>query len=306
MDTWISAIIAGSASGALIGLGPRLPVLGFCALTPLGLYMLHGSVLQLSVAAGLTGVLATVPGVWSKTLRGIVPIAAAAGGTGWALAFALAGWLVHARGPDWLVLALPLAAVLVALVPRAFGAPRWNGNPLACTQERWLAVVHTARLGNIGDLATSVLLALSSAALCLALTSGAHLLPLTAAVLLCAGMLGFGWLSLRAAERPVASGMKVRVAALVADGPPPADGMATGLWPSSSPDYRDVPGTIARYQPLVERAVSQGARILVLPEVSVYLEHDTRPRWLEAVHAWARTQRLPALGDAAGRLRLVN
>jgi predicted amidohydrolase len=150
-------------------------------------------------------------------------------------------------------------------------------------------VVHTARLANIGDLVTSVLLALSSAALCLAVTPGAPVLPLLAAVAACGGLLGFGWRSLRAAQRPAASTTKVRVAAVVADGPPPPDGEPNGMWPTVSPDYRDVPGTIARYQPLIERAASEGARILILPEVSVYLEQDTRRRWLEAVQAWART-----------------
>jgi len=282
------ALLAGGVSGLMIGFGKRLPLLGFVALVPVGLCMLSGSALEASVAGAVAGVLASVPSVWTRTLRKLVPLAAISGGAGWALAFALAGWLQRQQGPGFIVVSLPLGAALATLLPRLAGAPRWGSNPLACTQERWLPVVHTARLAHAGDLATSTLLALASAALSLLLVSRSLSLPLMAAGAALIAALSFGWYSLRSAAAKGTRAARVRVAAVVADGPPPQSGEVNGLWPAESPDYRDVDGTIARYQPLIERAAGEGARILVLPEVCVYLDAVSRPRWLEAVHGWAR------------------
>lgn len=285
LASWSWVVFAGISSGALVVCGKRWPLLGFTALVPLGAGMVSRSPVEVSMAAALAGMIATVPSVWTPTLRVLVVLAGASSATAWALAFALAAWLVRTLGTSFIVVALPTAAILTPLVPRIFGAPRWGSNPLACTQERWLVVVHTARLAGAGDLLTGALLALSSAVLCLAYSTRSVSMPLTAAVLIVAGTLAFGWLSLRRAQRPAAQ--RVRVAAVVADGPPPANGALTGLWPSESPDYRDVEATVARYHPHVALAAAQGARILVLPEVCVYLDEASRPRWLSAVHAWA-------------------
>jgi apolipoprotein N-acyltransferase len=101
----------------------------------------------------------------------------------------------------------------------------------------------------------------------------------------------------------------VRVAAVVADGPPPESGVLSGLWPAESLAYRDVEATIARYQPQVALAAQRGARILVLPEVSVYLEAAARPRWLAAVQDWARAHQVaivaPYFNAALPRNELV-
>jgi predicted amidohydrolase len=104
--------------------------------------------------------------------------------------------------------------------------------------------------------------------------------------------LWFGRQSLKAAIRRASAGKPVRVAAVVVDAAPPS-GTLTGLWPLESLDYRNVEATLRRYQPHVEHAAKQGARLIVLPEVSVYVEGaEDRTRWLEAVGAWARSLRV--------------
>ena len=64
------------------------------------------------------------------------------------------------------MVAFPLAMVAAVLPLRLFGAPRWVYNPLARTQQPWLVVVHTARLG--GDLMTTAVLATASTSVALA------------------------------------------------------------------------------------------------------------------------------------------
>jgi predicted amidohydrolase len=79
------------------------------------------------------------------------------------------------------------------------------------------------------------------------------------------------------------------VAAVVVDGKPPEHGEPSGTWPAESPEYRDVEGTLARYRPHVEEAARQGAKVIVLPEVSVYAESNAASeRWCAGVNAWAR------------------
>jgi predicted amidohydrolase len=78
------------------------------------------------------------------------------------------------------------------------------------------------------------------------------------------------------------------VAAVVVDGKPPEHGELTGMWPAQSPEYRDVDSTLARYQPHVEEAARQGARVIVLPEACVFAEAGGAPRWCAGVQAWAR------------------
>lgn len=80
----------------------------------------------------------------------------------------------------------------------------------------------------------------------------------------------------------------LRVAAVVVDGRPPANGELTGLWPGQSPEYRDVAGTLARYRPHVETAAHEGASLIVLPEASAWLLGDDRAHFREAVEEWAR------------------
>ena len=76
---------------------------------------------------------------------------------------------------------------------------------------------------------------------------------------------------------------------MVVDGKPPEHGELTGTWPAQSPEYRDVEGTLARYQPYVEEAARQGASVIVLPEASVYAEDNgASERWCAGVEGWAR------------------
>src|ERR1035438_8634313 len=67
-------------------------------------------------------------------------------------------------------------------------------------------------------------------------------------------------------------------------------GIVGGHWPIESPDYRDVAGTVRRYAPHIEAAATAGAKLLVLPEVAVYVVNElSRVAWIDAVTAWART-----------------
>ena len=260
-----------------------LPLVGWCVLQPVALLALVRSPWEAGVAAALVGGLSSAAAVWSPTLRKLVPLTAATSAVSWGATVALAAWLAPG---SWLVLAFPLA-VVVALVPlRLFGAPRWVSNPLARTQQPWLVVVHTARLG--GDLMTAALLATASASVALALYG--YLWAAAAGAGFVVAMLTFGWVSLTRATRRTGGGSSLRVAAVVVDGKPPEHGELTGTWPAESPEYRDVEGTLARYQPYVEQAARQGAEVIVLPEASFYGESEvSERRWCEGVRDWARS-----------------
>ena len=146
-----------------------LPLIGWCAVLPLALLALLRTPLEAGLAAALIGGLASAATVWSRTLRQLLPLTAAAGAVSWGVIVALAAWL--APGP-WLVVAFPLAMVAAVLPLRLLRAPRWISNPLARTQQPWLVVVDTARLG--GDLMTTAVHATASTSAAL----GAVWLPL--------------------------------------------------------------------------------------------------------------------------------
>lgn len=259
-----------------------LPLVGWCACLPLALLALLRTPLEAGLAAALVGALASASAVWSPTLRQLVPLTAAASAVSWGACVALAAWL--AAGP-WLVVAFPLAVVAALLPLRLLGAPRWVSNPLARTQQPWLVVVHTARLG--GDLMTTAVLATASTSLALALCG--YRWAAAAGATFVVAMLTYGWASLRRATSRVGRGSPQRVAAVVVDGKPPEHEELTGTWPVQSLEYRDVEGTLARYRPHVEEAARQGAKVIVLPEVSVYAENDeASERWLAKVEDWAR------------------
>jgi len=258
-----------------------LPLIGWCAVLPLALLALLRTPLEAGLAAALIGGLASAATVWSPTLRQLLPLTAAAGAVSWGVSVALAAWL--APGP-WLVVALPLAMVAAVLPLRLIGAPRFVSNPLARTQQPWLVVVHTARLG--GDLMTTAVLATASTSVALALCG--YLWAAAAGAGFVVAVLTFGWASLRRATSRVGRGSPRRVAAVVVDGKPPEHGELTGTWPAQSPEYRDVEGTLARYRPHVEEAVRQGAEVIVLPEVSVTAENGASARWCAGVQDWAR------------------
>lgn len=259
-----------------------LPLFGWFVCLPLALLALLRTPLEAGLAAALVGAVASASTVWSRTLRQLVPLTAATGAVSWGVSVALATWL--AKGP-WLVAAFPLAMVAALLPLRLLGAPRWVNNPLARTQQPWLVVVHTARVG--GDLMTTAVLATASTSLALALDG--DLWAAAAGTIFVVAMLTFGWASLRRATGRAGQGSPHRVAAVVVDGKPPEHGELAGTWPAESPEYRDVEGTLARYQPYVEEAARQGASVIVLPEASVFAE-DTgaSERWCAGVEGWAR------------------
>jgi predicted amidohydrolase len=184
---------------------------------------------------------------------------------------------------------VPVFAVLALLPLRLAGAPRTATNPLARAQERWLAVVHIARLGS--DLYVTAALGMSAGIVALLVLerSGkpSTLLALAIAGLLLVAAVGFGLLSYRTARRRAQERPKLRVAAVVCDGAPP-DGTLDGLWPLRSPEYADVLATIERYDDHVAAAATAGARVIVLPEVAVRVNATSRKPWLEAVEAWAK------------------
>lgn len=258
-----------------------MPLFGWVVLLPVALLLLLRSPLEAGMAAAIVGGLASASTVWSRTLRALVPLSAIPSAISWGASTAIVGWLVP---KPWFVVAFPLAMVVATLPLRLLGAPRFVNNPLVRTQEAWLVVVHTAR--PCGDLGTTALLATASASIALAI--GGYLLPAAAGAMFVAATLALGWASLRRAIRRAEQGRRLRVAAVVVDGRPPENGELTGLWPAESREYRDVDGTLARYRAHVERAAREGASLIVLPEVSVYVEDDARARWRAGVEAWAR------------------
>lgn len=282
------AVLSGLATGGLAWWAARSPLLAWVALAPLGLAVVITAPRCAALAGAIAGVLVSGSSVWTRTLRSLVPITAIPSALAWATGFGGAAWVVGATAADWLALALPGAAILVLLPLRVMGAPRWVSNPLARTQERWLVVVHTARLG--GDLVPTALLGLASAFIVL-VAMGALRAALAAALVLMAA-LALGALSARAAARRASTARTVRVAAIVADGARPPSGEVSGLWPTQSKEYRDVDATVRRYEPLVERAAEEGARLVVLPEVGVYVDGDARDRWIDCVTRWAAAHRL--------------
>lgn len=291
MDT-LSSALCGIGTGALLALAQRTPILAWLGLLPLGLAWALAGPLDLALAAALAGMIVHFPAVSSAPMRPLLPLNVGLGSVCWAVVFGGLSTLAPVH-PAAALVALPLATVSIVLPPRLAGAPRWAANPLACSQEPWSAVVQVGRWG--GDLVVSAMLGLAGGVLTvltLAATGrvapGSAIPPAVMGAVLVGGLLLLGAGRDRRARRRVASSERLRVAAVVADGPPPPEGESEGLWPLRSEDYRDVEGTITRYAPLVARAANEGARVVVLPEVGVYVDADGRERWVEAVQGWSR------------------
>ena len=294
---WI-ALFGGAATGGLVLAASRRPLLAWLALTPLAVVSLSTGPAATACSGLVAGAVANARAAWNPTLRPLLLLNTSVGGLSWALSFAALSWFVQRTSPAVLVVGLPAASVVATLPARFAGAPRWTSNPLACTQEPWLPVVHTGRLG--GDLVTTATLAMPSAALTL-LAATAFGLGSSASALLSAAvgallwtalMLWYGRSSSRSAAQRAADYPTLRVAAVVVDGPNPEDGQVTGLWPMQSPAYRDVEGTLQRYAPHIARAAQANARVAVLPECCVVVDSTNRERWLEGVRGWATAHQI--------------
>lgn len=286
---WIAAG-TGMAS-ALLALGARrAPPLAWLALAPLG------------IALSMCGGWAALTGAFfGALLHGSVtltqpaklrPLGFVFGAIGWGLSSGAVGLLLDALqrpsfAPLALALALPLVAFFATLPMRLGGAPRWIHAALACTQESSPVVIRTGWIG--GDVTITTLLALSGAAVCM-LAPGRTWSPGIAVIVLAVvfATVASSAFSIARTQRRLRRARRVRIAAVVVNGEPPKDAPADGLWPISSPEYRDVEATIARYEPHVLSAARQRAEVIVLPEVAVSAEGVDVERWLAAVTRWAR------------------
>ncbi len=286
MQFWFLAALLGTATASMLWKAERFPLLAWIAHAPLGLALLWCTPTQAALAGALAGGFGSAPSVLIREFRVLLPITTIPSALALCLGSALGAHAIAALGTVWLALVLP-GTVLMGLMPlRVLGAPRWVSNPLACTQERCLAMVHTARA--FGDLGTTSLLALFASGTALVLTSrNLSVLILALGVLtLALVFFAFGVVSLRAAVKRMDASPRLRVAAVVADRPPRDN--PDGLLPIESADD-DADAAVRRYVPLVTRAVSEGAELIVLPEVSVHLDANSRERWVSAVTTWAQT-----------------
>jgi hypothetical protein len=283
---------AGIASGLLALAARRRPLFAWIALSPLGLALSTGG-RWAALAGALTGTLVHGWAMLEQPAR-LRPLGFIFGGVGWALAAGIGGALLETMRSSALVpepvalpFVLPAVALLAPLPMRIAGAPRWVHAALACTQEPWPVVIRCGWFG--GDLAVSALLSVSAAAACL-LCPGPSWAPRLAALLVISilATLATSARSLARTRRRLEQQPRVRIAAVVVNGAPPGKAPADGLWPLRSLEYRDVEATVARYAPHVERAAREGAKLVVLPEVAVFVAAKGVERWLDAASSWAR------------------
>lgn len=289
MTDLVPALALGAASGLLSLVSLRRPLLGWVAFAPLGVALFECSAAGAAGAGALAGALANSREIADRNMRVFGLLACVMSAVTWAAGFGLAAGIAP-RDPLWMPLILPLTVVLVHLPLRLAGAPGWHNNPIGQAQARFLAVVHTSRLG--GDLMPTALLALCSASVATLLVEPAPRLGTAfvsgAGLLVVVGMLVFGRISFQAAVRRCEKASTVRVAAVVVNGSPPP-GRVSGTWPIESPAYRDVEATLERYRPHVRAAALQGAELVVLPEVCVTVDQHSRRPFIEGVGALARS-----------------
>ena len=284
MQGVIIAAGLGVVSGLLAVVARRVPVLGWLILAPLAAAVYLAPPVAAGLAGAVAGALAVAPSVggiprWAKA--GVIAISAIC----WDVVYGLAAWLWPPGVLAWAAVIMPAAALALSAVTRFAAPPGYGGGSrfadcfLRC-QQRWLPVVHVARLGS--DLVIPPLLALAASIPVMLLVqqppAAATAAAAGAAALVVAGALGFGFASYRRAVGRVRQGPSLRVAAISVDDP--FDGCPR------SPAYRDVEARIGRYQPHIARAAAQGAQLIVLPEHAAIVTAQTRPRWLAAVSHW--------------------
>ena len=286
MQSWFLAALLGTATASMLWKAERFPLLAWIAHAPLGLALLWCTPAQAAVAGALAGGFGSAPSVSIREFRALLPITTIPSALALCLGSALGAHAIAALGTFWLALVLP-GTVLMGLMPlRVLGAPRWVSNPLACTQARCLAMVHTARA--FGDLGTTSLLVLfaSGTALVFASRNLSVLVVALGVPTIALGFFALGVANLRAAVKRMDAAPRLRVAAVVADRPP-RDNL-DGLLPIEFADD-NVDAAEHRYHPLVTRAASEGAELIMLPEVSLHVDANSRERWIGAITTWAQT-----------------
>jgi metal-dependent amidase/aminoacylase/carboxypeptidase family protein/predicted amidohydrolase len=295
MQEVIIAVGLGAASGILGILAYRLRLawLGWLTLAPLAVAVYLYSPIAAGLAGAVCGALIaagnrqlSLPAV----VRGARLVEAAITAwvaLVWGLVFALAAWLWPDGVPVWGVVIMPASAVVLSAAYGRFRAPLYWSWFLG-SQDGSLPVVHIARLGS--DLAIPALLALSATVPVILLVqlppSGVTVAVAIASILVIAGALGFGFVSYRRAVARVEQGTSVHIAAV---------GAAPIEFDPWSPAYRDVDGLIGRCQPLVARAIAEGARLIVLPEAAALVTSQSRKDWLAAISKWAKEADVPVV-----------
>jgi predicted amidohydrolase len=283
VEIWQVAIALGLATGALGIVASRRPLAAWLMMAPLGFATYLAPAWAGAAAGAAAGAVLGASVLWGRTSPVLTAMSTAGHALSWASAFGVGAWVWPDGVVAWGGLVLPCATVLALLPLRLLGAPRWISNPLACTQEPWLAVVHTARLA--GDLVPSALIALAGSLAVLSLAerppSAAAVLVMLAGSAVLVGALSFGTLSLRRAGRRSNEGeRRVRVAAVVVD--PPRD------WLPPSSEGFALDQTIARYAVAMRRAAEARARVILLPELALRVTAESRERSMGAVSEWAR------------------
>jgi len=276
-----TALLLGALAGLLGIVGRRLPLLAWLTLAPLGIAASRSTPAEAALAAAAAGAIVGAAPVFRRFPAAMVLFVCTVHALSWAAAWALAARLWLPEAPALGLFLLPLVGVAAMLPLRLLGAPRWISNPLATSQEPWLTVVHTAKLG--GDLTITFLLASFGALVAvLSADSGRTTITLCAAALaalVLAAFLRYGARSKRSAEQRAEASARLRVAAVAADPEWFAD---------DTESRRDVEAAIRRYDPALHRAAKSGARLIVLPEIAVTLGPATRGRWFDALARWSR------------------
>ena len=298
------AVSLGVAAGLLVMVSFRSAWIGWLALAPLCTAVYLSSPLAAAAAGFAAGALPAAYTMHGKFafMPSIARVATLMTGLGWAVAFGLAALVWPDATPAWGALIFPLAVVVVSTA-----AERQSGrlgNVLLPTQQGHPALMRIARLG--GGPAVTAALALVATVPAILLVA----LPPTPATIAAAAVAGalaslavaIGLAGYRRTLASVRRGSLLRVAAVSVDGDA-SDGPATG------PGYRDVAKTVARYEPHVRRALREGARLVVLPEVAVTVTSAGQRSWLEALAAWAKEGRATVVAgymdEEAGRNRLA-
>lgn len=292
MDELWMALLFGLACAGMFWAASWRPLawLGWLALTPLFCVALTRSALHAAFAAAFAGMLSSTPVLLDRTQQRLISLVAGLSALSWGAAYGCAVLLLQRLPSPWAAAVLPFATVCSLLPMRLAGAPRWVTNPIACTQECYLPVVHIARLG--GDLLVAAVLAAISCGLALLITDAQHWPAAAAAVGCSAAALSYGFWSFAVAKRAADAAQRVRMAAVAINVPPPEHGEITGLWAVASPLARDVAHALERYEPAIERAAAQGAELVLLPECAVCVDEHTRATWLETLASWAKRKQI--------------